>query len=614
MFSGSFTFWDSDSYLPHIGTFCDTTENDDLLFNHVSAKGFRGGFCLNSRIPYAPDDFYFCDSDNDIVVLSKAAFYNKSWLLDFCNIKEDVPVPKLIASLFMKEGPSFAERVNGDFAIFICRPGKKEAFLIRDHVGIAPLAYVTEKEALYFSSDIIGLSAVFSEDEALDSEYLLGCFKYIDYRRTPVGKVKKLLPGHYLHFSAGGTTLCSYWNPAKIKIDNKLHYDTVLSDLDSLVRDAVKIRCDKRFTAGAHVSGGLDSGIVSSLARKEYGEQKEFYGFSWSPSEYNPGNAVYDERAMVNETCSYAGISPVFSDMTPDEYLRYVDNFYINQGYFPEEKVTEQASERKVNLLFSGWGGDEFISTGDRGIEIDLLRGLRLYKFFRRNPLRHPRQFIRWISFYIINPFLGILNSATVRSFNDDAFYIKKEFRKSDRKAVRDYYFHHSRHQMHLRLLHFYNLQERCESWSVAGYSKGIEYRYPLLDKRIIEYMLKVPSTVLCEKEGFRPLLRDIGIGILPETVRLQMLKSEPVCWGYVAQMEKTLSATLAKEVNEWRLNKDLSFVDFDLLTDDISRYSEQPGAEYNRVLCRGLIYLRALHVFTKKLRSQASLFPVVSA
>ena len=44
----------------------------------------------------------------------------------------------------------------------------------------------------------------------------------------------------------------------------------MLSDLTALLTDAVKIRCDGRFRAGAHVTGGLDSGIVSTLARKEY--------------------------------------------------------------------------------------------------------------------------------------------------------------------------------------------------------------------------------------------------------------------------------------------------------------------------------------------------------
>ncbi len=33
------------------------------------------------------------------------------------------------------------------------------------------------------------------------------------------------------------------------------------------------------------------------------------------------------------------------------------------------------------------------------------------------------------------------------------------------------------------------------------GFRKGVEYRYPLLDKRIIEYMLKVPSELLCKTD-----------------------------------------------------------------------------------------------------------------
>jgi len=465
LFAGSFTSFNSSSYSPLFRKVCDTAENEDLSLNYVSAKGFEGGFYLNRRLPYSPEDFYFSDSENDIVVLAKAGFYNKPELFAHLGLKDPVPEPELIASLFIKEGPAFAERVNGDFAIFICRPAKNEAYLIRDQVGISPLAYATENQTLYFSYDITGLSKLFAKESQIDTEYLLGYFKYIDYRRTPVGKVRKLLPGHYLHFSGGEATLKCYWDPSKIRFNRKLHYDSVVTDLQALVSDAVKIRCDRRFIAGAHVSGGLDSGMTSILARREYIEQNDFYGFSWSSAIYDPGEGVYNEREMVSETCRSSGITPVFSDMSADDYLRYINNFYGNQGYFLEEKVTEQASERKVNLLFSGWGGDEFISTGDRGIEIDLLKGLHLSKFFRRNPVRHPRQFIKWMLFYIVYPVFGRLNSATARSFRDDAFYIRKEFSKSDRRALRNYYYHWSRRQMHLRQLDFYHLQERCESW-----------------------------------------------------------------------------------------------------------------------------------------------------
>jgi asparagine synthase (glutamine-hydrolysing) len=585
--------------------------SDVVSVNHVSSEGFEGALFLNSKLPSKASDLYFTDSKNDIIVLAKTNIYNRKDLLSYCNLDSGIPEPQLIASLFALDGPAFAEKLNGDFAIFICRPLRREMFLFRDHIGIAPIAYTIEKDALHFSTDIIALSKAFSQNEPFDNEYLLGYFKYIDYRRTPVVRVKKLLPGCYLHFSEKGLKITRYWKPEKIKINRQLHYEKVVSDLDALVRDAVRIRCDARFNAGGHVSGGLDSGIVSALAKKEYHQQDSFYGFSWSPLKFICDESAYDERKMVTETCESLGITPVYNDTTPDEYLEYVCNYFYNQGYFLEEKVTDQAVKRGVNLLFSGWGGDEFISTGDRGIEIDLLTGLHLRTFFHRNPLKHPRLFAKWLFFYVINPVFGLLNKATRSSFSNDAHYLKKRFRHSDRKAIKRFYFHLSRHQMHLRLLNFYNLQERCESWTMNGFRKGIEYRYPLLDKRIVEYMLRVPSTVLCEKDGFRPLLRDIGKGILPENVRQNEHKIEPVTWSNVDEIEKSVAIKLMDEAEEWQKNSDLSFVEFGLLLDDIHNYRNQSSATDNKVIFRALIYLKALNEFTVKFRSQGFEFRV---
>jgi asparagine synthase (glutamine-hydrolysing) len=598
---GSVTF--SDSHSLWFNSICDLADNNDLLFKYVTGGSFEGGYYLNRRLPYTSADFFYSGVEDDIVVLSKACFYNRPELLSFCNITGDISEPELIAALFLKEGPDFVKRVNGDFAISVFRPGQNEIYLFRDQVGVVPLAYVTEKESLFFSSDIMALCRAFSDNVLIDSEYLLGYFKYIDYRKTPVSKVKKLLPGHYLHFSADGAVIIKYWRPESIRINKKLHYGSVLADLDSLVRDAIRIRCDQRFVAGAHVSGGLDSGIVSILAKREYERQDRFYGFSWSPAVFDPGENTYDEREMVFKTCEAAGITPVLNDITVADYNRYISSYYYNQGYFLEDKVMEQAVERDINMLFSGWGGDEFISTGDRGIEIDLLRGLHLRRFFHRNPVKRPRLFLKWMFYYVINPVFGFLDKATKMSFRDDAFYIKKRFRKSDRKALRRYYFHLSRHQMHLRLLNFYNLQERCESWAINGYRRGIEYRYPLLDRRIIEYMLQVPSKALCEKDGFRPIMRDIGKDILPDAVRLQKLKREPVCWGYVQVLEKKIAVSAMDEMREWMLNEDLSFVDFDRLSQDIRQYRDLSDTVDNRILFRGLIYLKAIHEFTRQFR-----------
>ena len=286
------------------------------------------------------------------------------------------------------------------------------------------------------------------------------------------------------------------------------------------------------------------------------------------------------------------------------DFSRIVSGFYHNRGYFSEDKASDQAVEVKANLIFSGWGGDEFISTGDRGIETDLLRGLRFRTFFRRNKISHPKRFVKDLFIYVLYPLLGILDNRTAKSFRDDARYLKKPFKQSDSDAIRNFYFHTSRRQLHLRMLGFYHLQERCESWAMNGYRKGVEYRYPLLDRRIIEYMLKVPSELLCKTDHFRPILREITKGILPEEVRLQWSKNDPVYWAYMAELFRASAILFMEEINEWKANPDLHFVDFDLLKKDIDKFKDHPDNPDSKVLFRALVYIKGIHEFTVSYRS----------
>ena len=157
---------------------------------------------------------------------------------------------------------------------------------------------------------------------------------------------------------------------------------------------------------------------------------------------------------------------------------------------------------------------------------------------------------------------------------------------------------------MHLNVLGFYNIPERCESWNRLGFRKGIEHRYPLLDRRIVEYMLKVPSELLCRSGHFRPLLREIGKGIIPEEVRLNQSKSDLVLWEYLKDLNRRSSVALMDEVVVWQTNSDLHFVDFDLLARDITLFKSHGNIAHEDVLFRSLVYFKALHEFTMSYRT----------
>ena len=570
-----------------------------LSFHPVGLECFSGGYFLHQRLLLTGDDFFYHDKGEDLFVLFSGYIYNKTDLAGLSDFAPDEREPRIAARLFLDEGPEFVRRLNGDFVIFIGQPVRRRAYLFRDHLGIRPVAYSTITGDLLFSSDITDLCRRMSGKNTPVIDYLLGYFKYVDFTVTPSDKVKRLLPGHYLEYSDRGTSLTRYWKPEKIKTDHCLNYEVMLSDLKSLVEEAVLIRCNNRFTAGAHVSSGLDSCTVAVLARRNCFGQELFYGYSWSPAGFTPSDPVYDERDLVKSFCSREGIEPVFSDMTPEGFLDRVANYYHHKGYFFEENTLELAMVHGTNLLFSGWGGDEFISTGDRGIELDLLSRLNLRTWFRRNHVKPLKRFMKYCLMYTLLPALGILQRNVARAFADDARYIKEPYKKSERRVLRNFYFHTSRRQLHLRYLKFYHIQERCESWMVSGYRRGIEYRYPLLDMRIIEYMIKVPSLLLCRTDHFRPILRIIGEAWLPDEIRLNYSKRDPVHMELWHELFRLSGLELMNEAEQWSSNPDLYFIDFEKLNGDIARYRRDPGAVDGRVLFKALVYMKGVHRFT---------------
>jgi len=593
------------SFIPDMGSLAG---GENLSFHTVEDRNFTGGWFLHKQLPYNDSDFYYNDTGNDILVLISGSVFNKDELYKKYKITENVQDPELIIKMFLAVGPDFVRDLNGDFAIFIGRNKSKEAFLFRDHIGIRPLAWTNEGNALYFSSDINAMCLVFPDKNSSDKEYLLGTLKFIDYRTTASSRVKKLLPGHYLHYSASGIEITKYWKPDSIHVDKRMSHDQMLSDMKKILTNAVKIRCDHRFNAGAHVSGGLDSGIVSVLARNEYSKQKIFYGFSWSPAHFTDKDIKNDERELTRTACEKTDITPLFSKMSTDDFLRYLSDFYYNKGVFSESETLKMASDLNVNMIFSGWGGDEFISAGDRGIEIDLLKGLKFRQFFKRNPVKRPLLFLKWQFEYIIFPLTGLLAPDVAHSFRNDGRYLKKAYKQNDRRTVKNYYSFASRRQFHLNMLEVYHLQDRCETWMVNGYRHGIEYRYPLLDKRIIEYMLKVPSELLCRTDYYRPLLREIGEGILPDEIRWKWDKRDPACLSWMNNLYKEAAEFIMKEIGIWESDPEMQFVDFKKLREDIKSYKDNPDMPDNKVLLRGLVFLKGIHEFceSERMRSRS--------
>jgi asparagine synthase (glutamine-hydrolysing) len=85
------------------------------------------------------------------------------------------------------------------------------------------------------------------------------------------------------------------------------------------------------------------------------------------------------------------------------------------------------------------------------------------------------------------------------------------------------------------------HLQQRMEAWAAHGAADGVDYRYPLLDRRLLEFCFGLPPDAFAPTDPPRPLLRAAMAGLLPDPVRLAHIKAEPT--RVARSVELTLAA-----------------------------------------------------------------------
>jgi len=149
---------------------------------------------------------------------------------------------EVILALYREKGPGFLEDLSGIFA-FALYDIEKDVFLIgRDHIGIIPL---------YQGWDEAGDYYVASELKALEGYCT---------------KIEEFLPGQY-YYSADAT-------PKKWYARDWMDFEAVknnITDIDLLrksLEDAVERQLMADVPYGVLLSGGLDSSIISAVAKK----------------------------------------------------------------------------------------------------------------------------------------------------------------------------------------------------------------------------------------------------------------------------------------------------------------------------------------------------------
>ena len=440
----------------------------------------------------------------------------------------------------------------GDYAFAVWNASTRTLFCARDHIGAKPLYYAETVQGFVFASAVEGVLAAPGVSDALDeatvAQYLTG-LSLLSTTRTFFESVRKLPPGHTL--TVGGDTLRQgdvssrlpvrlerYWRPETVPRARPASDDEYAEEFLALYAQAVEDRLHGADPVGVHLSGGLDSSSITVLAARELRRQGRLapLAFSWLPAlgVAAPAPTYAEEYARIDAVCAQAGLQVFHRALSPADFAAVLrrDGAYPGVHVHPNEEVVQRsAEERGVHVLLSGWGGDEGASFNGRGhLERLLLSGRwgKLAAECRAGGAgsRHVLGCILNLAFPGLMLDLRRLRRGKPRHARSGILAPAFRRRTPPRPEPVPRYLDVRRSQV--RLLQFPHLSVRIEGWAASGARRGIEYRYPLLDRRVLEFALGLPPAQFRRGRWGRWLMRHALRTILPSEVCWRASKEDP--------------------------------------------------------------------------------------
>jgi len=325
-----------------------------------------------------------------------------------------------------------------------------------------------------------------------------------------------------------------YW---RIENSPPIRYDTYQEYVDalrSLLESAVEVRLRTSYPVVSHLSGGIDSSPIAVLAARKLREKHQsLYAYNWiniprEGEQYETEAYEFSRRIATLEKIKHHEFA-----IDPEDIAEWYDQHDVltqgNMSYLREYYVQKEAMNEGARSILSGWGGDELISYNSYSYIAGLFQQRKFIRAFKALYKEKRHRKYSWFRFTLrcanemniplLRDYIRWRNKESPEPYEiNDYAYIKKEFIE----VMQKYSFEEMPnivgiHKRQTMLFYYGHIQNRIESWALTSFSKRLEYSYPLLDKRIIEFAMGIPEEMFFPKDGhYRHLMRSAVSNLLP--------------------------------------------------------------------------------------------------
>jgi asparagine synthase (glutamine-hydrolysing) len=259
-------------------------------------------------------------------------------------------------------GEKLVDHLVGMFAFAIWDGRTRELFLARDRAGEKPLYYATGPWGFAFASEVTALAGLPEVDTGIDPD-ALALYLHYQYVPSPYSiyrGIRKLPPGHAMRIRGTQTTVWRYWDPAPLAAGPRLRIDDeeAITELEAVLRTAVRGQMLADVPLGAFLSGGIDStAVVSLMVELSTAPIRTFtIGFDVPRFDESPHADAVARHLGTDHTVEYLTARDAL-ELIPQLPGMYGEPF-ADSSALPTHLVSRSA-RRHVTVSLSGDGGDE---------------------------------------------------------------------------------------------------------------------------------------------------------------------------------------------------------------------------------------------------------------
>lgn len=457
-------------------------------------------------------------------------------LSDLLDLRDcTLPDSLIVLAAFQRWGEECFSRLIGDWALAIWAPDEQTLYLARDHAGTRTLYFEQTGETIHWSTYLETFFTMHGTRE-LDEHYAacyLACQPLRDL--TPYHGIKAVLPAYYLKLHNGVVTQRTHWTwvaTDTIRYRNNGEYD---QHFLALFRQSVERRTGPGAPILAQLSGGMDSSSIVCMSD----DQRIRLGASSNDlldtiSFYDDSEPDWNERpyfSAVEAKRGKAGIhvdSSIFERTLDPPGSAWSDQLLPGRdrsSILREEVIDNLMRAPGYRVILSGIGGDETLGGVPTPLPelADLLVTGELSTLLSRSiawciPDRVPLVHM----LFKTTAHLSELYFRPYRRMKPMPPWIGPPLRRLCEESIRNDVTQFE------RLGHMpSSIDNRLAWWSIMETLPHInhdslsryEYRYPYLDRDLVDFLFKVPRAQLLEPGRRRLLMRRALKGIVPEDI-----------------------------------------------------------------------------------------------